>query len=194
MPRKSPAASALGALPRFRIPGHGQRIRQRGAGEGGAHQSIATPLIGMAQDRLASFEPAYADELAVLMRHGFAHMQADGGSSVWLRLSTRTLDQPARVLDEAATIAGGYWLHPPSPGARIAIVDAAGDTPIRLLPDDAHGVPFHRGQLIVLVAGRSGSPLPLWSGILAQADRPAEAVITSITPLLRGAPIIVLGS
>ncbi len=35
------------------------------AGEGGAHQSIATPLIGMAQDGLASFEPAYVDELAL---------------------------------------------------------------------------------------------------------------------------------
>ena len=34
------------------------------AGEGGAHQSIAEPLIGLAQDGLASFEPAYVDELA----------------------------------------------------------------------------------------------------------------------------------
>jgi pyruvate dehydrogenase E1 component len=33
------------------------------APEGGAHQSIATPLIGMAQDGLASFEPAFVDEL-----------------------------------------------------------------------------------------------------------------------------------
>jgi len=35
--------------------------------EGGAHQSIATPLIGMALDGLASFEPAFVDELAVIM-------------------------------------------------------------------------------------------------------------------------------
>ena len=34
------------------------------APEGGAHQSISTPLIGMAQDGLATFEPAYVDELA----------------------------------------------------------------------------------------------------------------------------------
>src|SRR6202000_1072324 len=34
------------------------------APEGGAHQSIATPLIGMAQDGLASFDPAFVDELA----------------------------------------------------------------------------------------------------------------------------------
>ncbi len=33
------------------------------APEGGAHQSIAAPLIGLSQDGLAAFEPAYADEL-----------------------------------------------------------------------------------------------------------------------------------
>ena len=46
------------------------------APEGGAHQSIATPLIGMAQDGLTSFEPAFADELAVILRWGFEHIQA----------------------------------------------------------------------------------------------------------------------
>src|SRR5690606_40704109 len=74
------------------------------APEGGAHQSIATPLIGMAQDGLASFEPAYVDELAVMMRWAFEYMQRSGeaapdsltwlrdatGGSVYLRLSTRT--------------------------------------------------------------------------------------------------------
>ena len=35
--------------------------------EGGAHQSIAQPLIGIAQDGLASFEPAFVDELAVIL-------------------------------------------------------------------------------------------------------------------------------
>ncbi len=71
------------------------------APEGGAHQSIATPLIGMAQDGLASFEPAFVDELAVIMGWGFQHMQREGageGGSVYLRLSTRTLEQPQRMM------------------------------------------------------------------------------------------------
>src|SRR5262249_56183610 len=57
------------------------------APEGGAHQSIATPLIGMAQDGLASFEPAFVDELAVIMRWGFEHMQREAGEapSVYFR-------------------------------------------------------------------------------------------------------------
>jgi pyruvate dehydrogenase E1 component len=42
------------------------------APEGGAHQSIATPLIGMAQDGLA-FEPAFVDELAAILRFVRVH-------------------------------------------------------------------------------------------------------------------------
>src|SRR5690606_17967340 len=82
------------------------------APEGGAHQSIATPLIGMAQDGLASFEPAFVDELAVIMRWAFEYMQRSGdaepdpttwlrdatGGSVYLRLSTRSIEQPKRIM------------------------------------------------------------------------------------------------
>jgi pyruvate dehydrogenase E1 component len=91
------------------------------APEGGQHQSINTPLIGMAADRLASFEPAHVDELAILLRHAFDHMQRADGSAVWLRLSTRQLEQPARELDPRAVIEGAHWVVPPADGARIAI-------------------------------------------------------------------------
>jgi len=91
------------------------------APEGGQHQSINTPLIGMSSDRLASYEPAHVDELAILLRHAFAHMQKPDGSAVWLRLSTRQIAQPERVLDAASVIAGAHWAVPPAPGARIAI-------------------------------------------------------------------------
>ncbi len=115
------------------------------APEGGAHQSLATPLIGMAQDGLAAFEPAFVDELAAIMAWAFDYMQRDGspredgdaserawprdrnGGSVYLRLSTRPLEQPERELDAAlrdAIIAGGYWLAPPAPGATLAIAYA----------------------------------------------------------------------
>src|SRR5207249_7109191 len=48
------------------------------APEGGAHQSIATPLIGLAHDGPAAFEPAFVDELAVIMGWGFQLMEVDG--------------------------------------------------------------------------------------------------------------------
>ena len=92
------------------------------AGEGGAHQSIAEPLIGMAQDGLASFEPAYVDELAVIMAWAFAYMQKSGGEisernwlrdetggSVYLRLSTRPIEQIAREMTLGTTSANRRW-------------------------------------------------------------------------------------
>jgi pyruvate dehydrogenase E1 component len=91
------------------------------APEGGQHQSVNTPLIGIAADRLASFEPAHVDELSILLRHALVHMQAPDGSAVWLRLSTRQIPQPARALDAAAVIAGAHWVVPPAPGAGIAV-------------------------------------------------------------------------
>jgi pyruvate dehydrogenase E1 component len=94
------------------------------APEGGAHQSIGEPLIGLAQPGLVSFEPAYADELAVLLRWAFDEIQRDDGQSVYFRLSTRLIEQPNREMTsdlEAAVIAGAYWLREPGEGADLAI-------------------------------------------------------------------------
>ncbi|MFV0476156.1 MAG: transketolase [Pikeienuella sp.] len=108
------------------------------APEGGAHQSIASPLIGMSQDGLAAFEPAFADELAVIMEWAFDYMQRDGegdpdertwlrdetGGSVYLRLSTNPVEQPGKRVDDAfrqGAIDGGYWLRRPGPNAEVVI-------------------------------------------------------------------------
>ena len=94
------------------------------APEGGAHQSINTPLIGMGQPGLAYFEPAFADEVALMMRWAFDHLQRPDGSSVYLRLSTRVVDQVKRSSTdwEADALNGGYWLRKPSGAADAAIV------------------------------------------------------------------------
>jgi len=95
------------------------------APEGGAHQSVSTPLIGMGQDKLTYFEPAYVDELAQIMRWGFEHMQEPKGGSVYLRLSTRALAQPGREMTPELAqqvLRGAYWAKEPSPEAQLAIV------------------------------------------------------------------------
>ncbi len=122
------------------------------APEGGAHQSIATPLVGLSQDGLAAFEPAYLDELSVVMDWAFDYLQRDTeqaggegvgaepdertwlrdetGGSVYLRLSTRVLEQPTRRLDPGSeqegafsqgVIDGAYWLREPGPNADVVI-------------------------------------------------------------------------
>ncbi|MDW8125043.1 MAG: transketolase [Geminicoccaceae bacterium] len=95
------------------------------APEGGAHQSIGTPLLGMSLPGLTYMEPAFADELAVVLRWAFAHIQDPRGGSVYLRLTTRAIGQPERRMDEAlerAVLSGGYWLVAPREGAELAIV------------------------------------------------------------------------
>jgi pyruvate dehydrogenase E1 component len=92
--------------------------------EGGAHQSINPPLIALGQPKLRHYEPAFADELALLMQQGFALMQQPDGESLYFRLTTREIDQIAREDDawQADAVAGGYWLKRPAPDARAAVV------------------------------------------------------------------------
>lgn len=108
------------------------------APEGGAHQSIGSPLIGMSQDGLASFEPAFADELAVIMAWAFDYMQRNGGTdpdertwlrdetggSVYLRLSTNPIEQPSKRLDDdfrEGAVDGAYWMRKPGPNCEVVI-------------------------------------------------------------------------
>lgn len=141
------------------------------APEGGAHQSIASPLIGMSQDGLASFEPAFVDELCAIMNWAFAYVQRDGsedservwhrdekGGSVYLRLSTRPVEQIPRAMDSnlgQEIIDGGYWLRRPDPSTRLAIAYMGAVAPeaiaaAGLLSEDRRGV----GVLAVTSADR----------------------------------------
>ncbi|MBL9098623.1 MAG: transketolase [Alphaproteobacteria bacterium] len=108
------------------------------APEGGAHQSIAQPLIGLSQDGLCAFEPAYVDELAVMLRFAFDYIQRDGegdadertwlrdqtGGSVYLRLSTRPIEQPKREMSDNTAqgiIDGAYWQRRPGANAQVVV-------------------------------------------------------------------------
>ncbi len=142
------------------------------APEGGAHQSIGTPLIGMAQDGLAAFEPAFVDELAVIMRWAFDYMQRSGegqpsernwlrdetGGSVYLRLSTRPTEQISReITDDLASdiVDGAYWMRRPGPNAEVVVAYTGAVAPeaieaVGLMAEDRRDV----GLLAVTSADR----------------------------------------
>jgi len=161
------------------------------AGEGGAHQSIAEPLIGLAQDGLASFEPAYVDELAVIMAFAFAYMQKDGGEveaslvarpdakpdstfagrapertwlrdetggSVYLRLSTRPIEQIQRAMTDELRqqiVDGAYWMRKPGPNCQVIVAYTGAIAPeaieaVGLMAEDRRDV----GLLAVTSADR----------------------------------------
>lgn len=187
------------------------------APEGGAHQSIATPLVGMAQDGLAYFEPAFADELAILMRWAFDYMQRDGGSmgkdgskdggkdgdepvernwlrdetggAVYLRLSSRTLEQPARTIDETLErdiIDGAYWLRRPGPNAQVVVAYTGAVAPeaieaVGMLGEDRRDV----GLLAVTSADRLQAG---WSAAQRARENGRSHARSHIERLLAGVP------
>ena len=57
--------------------------------EGGAHQSIITPDIGLAQPNLNYYEPTFADELNVLIFWALDDIQSKEGRSIYFRLNTK---------------------------------------------------------------------------------------------------------
>jgi pyruvate dehydrogenase E1 component len=140
--------------------------------EGGAHQSIAQPLIGMAQDGLAAFEPAFVDELAVILRFAFDYIQKDGngtvsepnwlrdetGGSVYLRLSTRPVEQIKRAMApelRKAIVDGVYWLREPGPNCQVVVAYTGAIAPeaiqsVGLMAEDRRDV----GLLAVTSADR----------------------------------------
>lgn len=153
------------------------------APEGGAHQSIGTPLIAMAQPGLIGYEPAFATDLHAIFTWALDHMQRPDGASVYLRLSTRALEQPATPAPVEAVISGGYWLREPVPGTSLAIIACGA-----LLPEAIEAVARlgarHSGIGLLVVT----SPDRLHADWIAN---PAHARITGLlSPVARDATLI----
>ena len=173
------------------------------APEGGAHQSISTQLIGMAQDGLAAFEPAFVDELAVIMRWSFEYLQRGGegdpdertwlrdetGGSVYLRLSTRQVEQPQRQMTpefEQQIIDGGYWLRKPGPNCT-AVVAYAGAVAGEAI--EAVGQMGETWRDIGLLAVTSADRLNAgWSAAVRARQRGVKHAESHIERLLRDVP------
>jgi pyruvate dehydrogenase E1 component len=152
------------------------------APEGGAHQSSITPSIGLELPGLTYAEPAYGRALDWLLCDGLARLSEPDGDSLYLRLSTRPIDQrPFEDLlvsrDEAElrhdVLAGGYRLR--EPGDRPAEVVIASCGP--LVPEaleaaaalESEGVPA-----IVLDITSSDRLYRDWRGVLRDATRGAR--------------------
>lgn len=100
------------------------------ASEGGAHQSISSPGIGLQQPGCTAWEPAFAQDLEWTLLHQAARTGVPGGESAYFRLSTRAIDQSLAAVpqDEALrerrrrhVLAGGYRLGE-QPAARDDVV------------------------------------------------------------------------
>lgn len=99
------------------------------AAEGGAHQSITTPSIGLEQPGCITYEPAFAIDVEWTLLASLGRLGRPDGTSAYLRLSTRPVDQTLAAVpaDPAArdrrrrqVVAGGYPLARPE-GAKVTI-------------------------------------------------------------------------
>jgi pyruvate dehydrogenase E1 component len=173
------------------------------APEGGAHQSIAEPLIGIAQDGLASFEPAFVDELAVILAFALDYIQREGsgeasernwlrdetGGSVYLRLSTRPIEQIKREMTPTlrqAIVDGAYWLRPPGPNCQLVVAYSGAVAPeaiqaVGLMAEDRRDI----GLLAITSADRLNAG---WTAACRARERGLVHARSHIDRLFAGLP------
>ncbi|HLN67664.1 MAG TPA: TOBE domain-containing protein, partial [Streptosporangiaceae bacterium] len=104
------------------------------APEGGAHQSITTPSIGIEQPGCVSYEPAFAIDTEWCLLASLARLGRPDGSSAYLRLSTRPVSQKlagmpadpaARERRRRQVVSGAYPLRrADKPAVTIAVMGA----------------------------------------------------------------------
>jgi len=83
--------------------------------EGGAHQSVITPGIGVTLPALAYYEPVFAQDVEWILLHGLRGLlDRRDGQSLYLRLSTRPIAQdlapPPDEMLRDAVLRGAYRL------------------------------------------------------------------------------------
>ncbi|WP_329344153.1 pyruvate dehydrogenase [Streptomyces sp. NBC_01352] len=165
------------------------------APEGGAHQSIKTPSIGLEQPGCVTYEPAFALDAEWTLLAGLARLGRPDGSSAYVRLSTRPIDQtPAAVPDDPAArerrrrqvVAGAYPLLR-TDGAEVTIAAMGAVVPEALAAADRLaqiGVPAE----VVCVT----SPDLLYRAVRArQGHEQAESwVLDQVFPADRATPLV----
>jgi len=158
------------------------------APEGGAHQSIITPSIGLETPRCVAWEPAFGRDLEWILLHAVSRLGRPDGSSAYLRLSTRPVDQalapPARRED---VLAGGYVLRaaPGTPRVTLAGIGAIVPEVVAAAAElEAAGV---AADVLVLTSADL-----LFRAVQARQglDDSPDAILDVLLPDTRTAPIV----
>ena len=170
------------------------------APEGGAHQSITTPSVGLEQPGCTMYEAAFAIDVEWTLLAALARLGRPGGRSAYLRLSTRPVDQTlAAIPDDPAArerrrrqvVAGGYPLRRADGPPAVTIVAMGAVVPEALAAADrltAQGVGVDMvcitapGLVFDAVQARSGQGSP---------DNSGESwILDAILPARRAAPMV----
>jgi pyruvate dehydrogenase E1 component len=166
------------------------------APEGGAHQSIITPSIGLEQPRCTAWEPSFGQDLEWALLDALSRLGRPDGRSAYFRLSTRPVDQalaavpadgPERERRRRHSLAGGYLLRAAQTRPAVTIVGVGVMLPEALAAADELTEAGHPVDVVCLTSpGLVFDALRARSG-LADAD---DGVLADILPPERAAPIV----
>jgi pyruvate dehydrogenase E1 component len=168
------------------------------APEGGAHQSITTPSVGLEQPGCTAYEPAFAIDVEWTLLAALSRLGRPDGTSAYLRLSTRPVDQSLAAVpsDEAArelrrrqVVAGAYPLvrTPARPAVTIAAMGAC--VPEALAAAARLEALGHPADVVCVT-----SPGLLFEAVQARAGRGSGDtwVLETAFPARRAAPVVTL--
>jgi pyruvate dehydrogenase E1 component len=166
------------------------------APEGGAHQSITTPSVGLEQPRCVAWEPAFGQDLEWTLLHALSRLGREDGTSAYFRLSTRPIDQglaavpadhAAREARRQAVLAGGYRLRG-APGApAVTLVGVGAIVPeVLAAADELAGAGVAADVVCLTSPDLIFRALQARQG-LADGD---DAVLDALFPVERTAPIV----
>ncbi len=166
------------------------------APEGGAHQSIITPSVGLEQPRCVAYEPAFGQDFEWAMLDALSRLGKPDGCSAYFRLSTRPLEQALAALPEdpearerrrQESLAGGYLLRRVDSRPAIAIVAMGAPVPEALQAADELAASGYDADVICLTsADLVFRALQSRSG-LTQGE---EWILDRILPSERAAPLV----
>ncbi|WP_433803371.1 transketolase-like TK C-terminal-containing protein [Actinomycetospora sp. CA-084318] len=160
------------------------------APEGGAHQSITTPSIGLEQPGCVAFEPAFAIEVTWCLLDGLGRLGRPDGSSTYLRLSTRPVDQSIAAVSEdpaarerrrRQVVGGGYLLRRSERRPQVTIAAMGAVVPQALKAAERLEALGHPVDVVVVTSG----------DLLFRAlDTGQRAVLDAALPADRAAPLV----
>ena len=166
------------------------------APEGGAHQSIITPSVGLEQPRCVAWEPAFGVDLEWILLHALGRLGRTDGTSSYLRLSTRPLDQALAAVPDSGeereerrrqVLAGGYRLRESPSAPAVTLVGVGAIMPELLAAADELTAAGVAADAVCLT-----SPDLLFRALQARRGLQAGpyAVLDELFPPARTAPIV----
>jgi pyruvate dehydrogenase E1 component len=159
------------------------------APEGGAHQSIVTPSIGVGQPGCAFWEPAFGQDLEWTLLHALSRLGRPGGESAYFRLSTRPIDQTLAGEDASEerrrlVLAGGYPLRLAAGQPRVTLVGMGA-----LIPELLEAAGVLGDDVDVICVTSADLLFRAFRGRAGLGDQPPE-ILEELLPAERAAPMV----